>query len=119
MRTSTLVRSAQRKAHEVGAVTGGVGQLRRGERDLVARSYRELLEAFLDGRLTTSGPEGVDFSVGVPDGRLFPIETWRRLIGQTLRTNDREPARARLGYGAVQADRIDEGLARLRNEFAR
>ncbi|HWE90006.1 MAG TPA: PLP-dependent aminotransferase family protein [Pseudonocardiaceae bacterium] len=35
-----------------------------------------------------------DFSVGVPDARLFPLETWRRLIGQVLR-----PATIRTGYG--------------------
>jgi GntR family transcriptional regulator / MocR family aminotransferase len=33
------------------------------------------------------GPHGwaYDFRVGVPDGRLFPLETWRRLIGRELR----------------------------------
>jgi GntR family transcriptional regulator/MocR family aminotransferase len=30
-------------------------------------------------------PPAYDFSVGVPDTRLFPLETWRRLIARELR----------------------------------
>ncbi|GAB2986271.1 hypothetical protein GCM10017788_08320 [Amycolatopsis acidiphila] len=45
--------------------------------------------------LESASPKAFDFSVGVPDGRLFPIETWRRLIGHTLRANAVDPA----GYG--------------------
>ncbi|MBY8870593.1 PLP-dependent aminotransferase family protein [Micromonospora sp. PLK6-60] len=32
-----------------------------------------------------SPPAPYDFAVGVPDGRLFPLDTWRRLVAQQLR----------------------------------
>jgi GntR family transcriptional regulator / MocR family aminotransferase len=31
------------------------------------------------------GAPTFDFRVGIPDGRLFPLETWRRLVGRELR----------------------------------
>ena len=50
-----------------------------------------------------------NFSVGIPDARLFPWETWRRLVGQILR-----PATFReIGYDAP------EGSAELRAAIAR
>lgn len=50
-----------------------------------------------------------DFRVGVPDARLFPLATWRRLIAQELR-----PSRVRsASYGDPS------GEARLRQAIAR
>ncbi|ALG10084.1 PLP-dependent aminotransferase family protein [Kibdelosporangium phytohabitans] len=34
-----------------------------------------------------------DFQLGVPDGRLFPLETWRRLVARELRAKSVHPAR--------------------------
>ncbi|MFC0105021.1 MocR-like pyridoxine biosynthesis transcription factor PdxR [Kibdelosporangium aridum] len=34
-----------------------------------------------------------DFQLGVPDGRLFPLEAWRRLVSRELRTRVVHPAR--------------------------
>ena len=32
-------------------------------------------------------PPAYDFRVGLPDARLFPLETWRRLVARTLRAS--------------------------------
>lgn len=50
-----------------------------------------------------------DFRAGVPDVRLFPFDTWRRLMTQRLRASQADL----LMYGAPQGDpRLREGLAR-------
>ncbi|MET7996261.1 PLP-dependent aminotransferase family protein [Amycolatopsis sp. NPDC005232] len=50
-----------------------------------------------------------DFRSGVPDVRLFPFDTWRRLMTQRLRASQADL----LMYGAPQGDpRLREGLAR-------
>ncbi|BCB81933.1 PLP-dependent aminotransferase family protein [Phytohabitans flavus] len=41
-----------------------------------------------------------DFAVGVPDGRFFPIETWRRLVARELRASAVRSAR----YGDPRGD---------------
>ncbi len=43
---------------------------------------RRLWEAIPDNGEKRAYP--YDFGVGVPDGRLFPLETWRRLLGREL-----------------------------------
>ncbi|MGO4597604.1 MocR-like pyridoxine biosynthesis transcription factor PdxR [Terrabacter sp. 2RAF25] len=49
-----------------------------------------------------------DFSVGVPDGTLFPLATWRRIVSGTLRR------------GRLAPDTYDErGASRLEAEIAR
>ncbi|WP_020657806.1 PLP-dependent aminotransferase family protein [Amycolatopsis benzoatilytica] len=54
-------------------------------------------------------PPEFDFRAGVPDVRLFPFDTWRRLTAQILRSSQAE----RLTYGEPQGD------PRLREELAR
>ncbi|WP_326569694.1 PLP-dependent aminotransferase family protein [Amycolatopsis rhabdoformis] len=50
-----------------------------------------------------------DFRSGVPDVRLFPFDTWRRLMSQRLRGSQAEL----LMYGSPQGDpRLRAGLAR-------
>jgi GntR family transcriptional regulator / MocR family aminotransferase len=56
----------------------------------VAPGGREVRPRRLWESLADSGwdePHGwaYDFGAGVPDGRLFPLETWRRLVGRELR----------------------------------
>ncbi|HLL62718.1 MAG TPA: PLP-dependent aminotransferase family protein [Propionibacteriaceae bacterium] len=36
-----------------------------------------------------------DFRIGIPDGRLFPVQTWRRLLNRQLRTSMLTDARYR------------------------
>jgi GntR family transcriptional regulator/MocR family aminotransferase len=56
-----------------------------------------------------AGPPEFDFRAGVPDVRLFPFDTWRRLATQALRSSHAEL----LTYGEPQ------GSALLRTELAR
>ncbi|CAM3427309.1 PLP-dependent aminotransferase family protein [Kibdelosporangium persicum] len=46
-----------------------------------------------------------DFQLGVPDGRLFPLETWRRLVSRELRGRTVHPARYAdpAGHGGLRA----------------
>jgi GntR family transcriptional regulator/MocR family aminotransferase len=54
------------------------------------------------------GEAAHDFSVGVPDESLFPLATWRRIVGGTLRR------------GRLAGDTYDErGASRLEAEIAR
>ena len=54
------------------------------------------------------GDAAHDFSVGVPDGALFPLATWRRIVSGTLRR------------GRLAPDTYDErGASRLEAEIAR
>ena len=59
--------------------------------------------------LPFTDPPEFDFRAGVPDVRLFPFDTWRRLTAQILRGSQAE----RLTYGEPQGD------PRLREELAR
>ena len=59
---------------------------------------------------TDDGPlaPAFDFQVGVPDARLFPIETWRRLVARELRSDVvRSP-----GYGAAGHPGLRAAIAR-------
>jgi GntR family transcriptional regulator/MocR family aminotransferase len=67
---------------------------------------RRLWESIPDREYGEEHAYPYDFGVGVPDGRLFPLETWRRLLGRELR-----PRVA--GYGEP------EGHAGLRAAIAR
>ncbi len=40
-----------------------------------------------------------DFRIGIPDGRLFPVQTWRRLLNRQLRTSMLTDARYRAPGG--------------------
>ncbi|MGP4027800.1 hypothetical protein [Actinomadura sp. 3N407] len=98
-----------------------------GRRDLAGQIYRQLRAAILDGRLRA----------GLPDVRLFPYESWRRITAGALRPSALgDPASAGdpaglpalsefavtgppvrglvFGYGAVTPPEIGEGLRRLR-----
>jgi GntR family transcriptional regulator/MocR family aminotransferase len=68
--------------------------------------------AWLAGRpaIDLASPASHDFGIGVPDARLFPWDTWRRLIARQLR-----PARTRAagGYDAPEGHRqLREAIAR-------
>ena len=56
-----------------------------------------------------SEPADYDFRVGVPDARLFPFDTWRRLVAQELRLTANHPG----AYGEPA------GHPRLRRAIAR
>jgi GntR family transcriptional regulator/MocR family aminotransferase len=60
------------------------------------------------------GPGAVahDFSVGVPDGSLFPLATWRRLVSGALR-------RGRLSADTYDDQDATRGGSRLEAEIAR
>ncbi len=58
------------------------------------------------------GAAAHDFSVGVPDGSLFPLATWRRLVSGTLR-------RGRLSAGTYDDPDATRGGSRLEAEIAR
>ncbi|WP_027344780.1 MocR-like pyridoxine biosynthesis transcription factor PdxR [Hamadaea tsunoensis] len=67
---------------------------------------RRLFSALLEKTTTLGAPAlAYDFRVGVPDGRLFPIETWRRLLAHELQASAvrdaayRDPA----GHPALRA----------------
>ena len=79
---------------------------RRAPRGVVAP--RPIWSTF-DQRATVHTPAAYDFAIGVPDARLFPLETWRRNVAREL-----QPGGAILaGY-----DR-PEGYAPLRAAIAR
>lgn len=60
------------------------------------------------------GPAAFDLSVGVPDGSLFPLPVWRRLVAAELRLGQ-HGGLGRLATGPYD----DPGHARLQDEIAR
>jgi GntR family transcriptional regulator/MocR family aminotransferase len=70
---------------------------------------RPLWRPIVDAQVAMAPPTTIDFRVGVPDPALFPMQTWRRLIGRELRHTAIDPA----GYGDPA------GQAALRTAIAR
>jgi GntR family transcriptional regulator/MocR family aminotransferase len=97
---NTVYAAYDRLAGE-GFVTGKVGAgtfvsafpLRRDERSggelatgvLRARAFWELWETSLETPNLAAETPAFDFRPGLPDARLFPYETWRRLVSRELR----------------------------------
>ena len=50
-----------------------------------------------------------DFRIGIPDGTLFPVQTWRRLLNRQLRTSELTDARYR---GPAGHPRLRAAIAR-------
>ena len=53
-----------------------------------------------------------DFRIGIPDGRLFPVQTWRRLLNRQLRTSMLTDARYRAPGGPSGPARRDRPAPR-------
>ena len=63
--------------------------------------WRELAASTTSEEMTPT----YDFRIGIPDGRLFPVQTWRRLLNRQLRTSMLTDARYRGpgGHPALRA----------------
>jgi GntR family transcriptional regulator/MocR family aminotransferase len=57
--------------------------------------WRELAVSLTSAESTPA----YDFRIGIPDGRLFPVQTWRRLLNRQLRTSMLTDARYRAPGG--------------------
>jgi GntR family transcriptional regulator / MocR family aminotransferase len=57
--------------------------------------WRELAATVTSEEMTPT----YDFRIGIPDGRLFPVQTWRRLLNRQLRTSMLTDARYRAPGG--------------------
>ncbi|HZA05117.1 MAG TPA: PLP-dependent aminotransferase family protein [Propionibacteriaceae bacterium] len=57
--------------------------------------WRELVVSSTSEEMTPA----YDFRIGIPDGRLFPVQTWRRLLNRQLRTSMLTDARYRAPGG--------------------
>jgi GntR family transcriptional regulator/MocR family aminotransferase len=63
---------------------------------IMPRPVWRQLEASLTSEEATPA---YDFRIGIPDGRLFPVQTWRRLLNRQLRTSMLTDARYRAPGG--------------------